>query len=496
LNANADREPEDDEEESNGVSPLLTAKSYAAFVVRATKARPFLFGGALAFGLLLTVLTVMYYPRRFSCTTVLMGQGSMVLEGSGAGAPAFPGAETLVGRRENLEAITRELGLVKKWRDRRPPLLKLKDQLFEKAFGRLDDETMVSVIVGTLQGKLWVKSDWSTMTVSVDWTDGKTAAEIAEAARESYVKSRYATDMSAFEEKMKILESHSTKLREEIEMIAGQISSKRDEQLAQARAAASSSAVASSAGAPRVEFRRRLPTVPDERKAALRAELAEKKRRLADSEAERERSVRSERAKIDDMKLRLTESHPEVIRAEQRVAMMAQAPSELLLLKSEIESMQSEIAQLDAVEKNGALGGAGSVRAERPAQSEPLPSEIIGLLNKDDADPILVAQLSGAVSKYGALRDGLRSGRIELDTAQAAFHRRYKLIVPAEPPSRPYKPNVLAIFGGGLAVSLLLALLFPVILELRRGIIVERWQVDHVRLPVLAELRLPPRSSE
>ena len=71
MNANADREPEDDEEESNGVSPLLTAKSYAAFVVRATKARPFLFGGALAFGLLLTVLTVMYYPRRFSCTTVI-----------------------------------------------------------------------------------------------------------------------------------------------------------------------------------------------------------------------------------------------------------------------------------------------------------------------------------------------------------------------------------------------------------------------------------------
>lgn len=493
MNTNGDRELEGDEEESNGVSPLLIAKSYGAFVLRATKARPFLLAAAFMIGLGLTVLTVMYYPRRFSCTTVLMGQGSMVLEGSGAGAPAFPGADTLVTRRENLEAIIRELGLVKKYRERRPSLLKMKDQFFEKVFGRLGDETMVSVLVGTLQGSLTVKSDWSTLTVTVDWTDGKTAAEVAEAVRESYVKSRYTADMSAFEEKMKILDSHSSKLREEIEALAAEIQTKRDAQVEKARAAASASASSGpgAGSAPRFEFRRRLPAGGDERKQALRGELETKRRRLTEFESERERNVRAERGKIDDMKLRLTDSHPEVIRAEQRLAMMAQPPSELLLLKSEIESLQSEIAQLDAVEKNGSIG---AVRSERAV--EPLPTEIMGLLNKDDADPILVAQLSGAVSKYGALRDSLRSGRIELDTAQAAFQRRYKLIVPAEPPGRPYKPNVLTIFGGGFAASLLFALLLPVLLELRRGIIVESWQVHHVRLPVLADLRLPPRSSE
>jgi len=193
------------------------------------------------------------------------------------------------------------------------------------------------------------------------------------------------------------------------------------------------------------------------------------------------------------MKLRLTDSHPEVIRAEQRLAMLAQVPSELMLLQSEIESAESEIDQLTAAANSGTVVRPGS-SASTPA--EPLPGEILGLLSQDDIDPILVAQLSGAISKYGALRDGLRSGRIELDTAQAAFHRRYKLIEPASPPGAPYKPNVMMILAAGFAASLLVALLLPVLFELRRGIIVERWQVHHVKLPVLAELRLPPRSTD
>ena len=42
-------------------------------------------------------------------------------------------------------------------------------------------------------------------------------------------------------------------------------------------------------------------------------------------------------------------------------------------------------------------------------------------------------------------------------------------------------------FFGGIVVALLLALL----LELRKGKIVERWQVYQMKLPILAELRLP-----
>ena len=52
------------------------------------------------------------------------------------------------------------------------------------------------------------------------------------------------------------------------------------------------------------------------------------------------------------------------------------------------------------------------------------------------------------------------------------------------------------IIGGGLLLSLLLAFLLPIIAELRSGLVVERWQVATMQLPVLADLRLPPVSGE
>jgi len=46
----------------------------------------------------------------------------------------------------------------------------------------------------------------------------------------------------------------------------------------------------------------------------------------------------------------------------------------------------------------------------------------------------------------------------------------------------------------GLLFTLLLSLGLPVLLELRRNVIVERFQVHQLQLPVLAELKLPPHS--
>lgn len=495
---NQHQDEADDEHESGGGASAEVIKSYFAFALRAVRNRGFLTSGTLFVGIVLTALAVTYYPRTFVCTTVLMGQGSAILEGSNATAQAFPGAASLITRKENLEAIIRQTGLARTFYERRPPLLQLKDRLRGKV---VDEKTMISMLVGTLQSRILVTSDWSTLTVNVGWTDGKTAAEIAEAARESYVKTRHAAELSAFEEKTSILEGHSARVRQEIEKLAAQISAGNQKEVdaAQRRStesAAESAAAVKPAPVARVEMRRK--AVPNERMQQLQQQLAAKKQRLAEFDAERERRVREERAKIADLKLRLMPSHPEVVTAEQRLAIAAQVSSETLLLRSEIQSLEAEATQVESLESSGTLVQVrpSSRSAAAPASAEPLPNEIIGLLKQNDADPILVAQLSGAITTYGSLRDGIRGGRIELDTAQAAFNQRYKLIVPAEAPLKPSKPNVLLLLGGGLALSLLLALLIPILLELRTGIIVESWQVHHVRLPVLAELRLPTRSSE
>jgi capsular polysaccharide biosynthesis protein len=56
-------------------------------------------------------------------------------------------------------------------------------------------------------------------------------------------------------------------------------------------------------------------------------------------------------------------------------------------------------------------------------------------------------------------------------------------------PSKPKVPLVLAV---GFAVALALSLLIPILLELKTGTIVERWQVHQLNLPILGELHIPP----
>jgi len=110
----------------------------------------------------------------------------------------------------------------------------------------------------------------------------------------------------------------------------------------------------------------------------------------------------------------------------------------------------------------------------------------------DGLDPAIGAQFRYAVAKYTTVRDQISTARIDLDTAQAAFGYRYKIVTPAQAPSKPSKPKVPVMMGGGIAAALLLALLFPVLLELKQGKIVERWQVAQIRLPILAEIKVPP----
>ena len=57
-----------------------------------------------------------------------------------------------------------------------------------------------------------------------------------------------------------------------------------------------------------------------------------------------------------------------------------------------------------------------------------------------------------------------------------------------------YRTVLLSLIGIAViafVLSLLIGFVVPILLELRSGVIVEKWQVQHLQLPVLAELRLP-----
>jgi uncharacterized protein involved in exopolysaccharide biosynthesis len=494
----ADQEDDGENEGGGGGFRVELIQSYLAFAKRALRARWVLGAAALIVGVGLTFLAVKYLPRTYSCTTVMMAQGSSVLDGQNSGNP-LAGAEDIIARHENLEWLIRDTGLVKTSAERRPPLLKLKDRIVAAIFGEMDDKTRAASLVGTLESKIYVETEKGDLSIKVTWSDPLTATELAEAARQSFLKARHQAEISAFEDKMSILDAHATKLRDDIGVLVQQLKEARDAQTAKGAEARKANAAASGAStdatpAP-VRIAPRRSSGSDPQIPVLKEKLTTLKAKLAARDADREQRIREEQAKYDDLKLRLTTSHPSVVLQKERVAIASQVPSEVMLLQAEIKNIEGEIAQRDAVARqNGDSGGGAGIR--RAGGTETLPAEVTEFLERDNMDPALSAQLSGAVMTYGSLRNDVFSTRVNLDTAQAAFQHRYQVIVPAQVPDKAEKPKIPVVVAGGLVVSLLLALLLPILAELRVDIIRDRWQAEHIQLPVLAELRLPPHSSD
>ena len=484
-------EPEEDSGDSQGAGfQVELLHSYLAFARRALRAHRALTACVFLGGLALTFLVFAFFPRTYRCKTTMMALGNAVLERNDAPNP-LTGAEGLIMRHDNLEAIIREIGLLQSFEARRPPLLKAKDRIFAALLGPQSEKTRMAILVGTLESKLEVTVEKGELSIAVNWGDGQTAAELVEAARKSFLNTRHTAETSAFEDKMAILDGHAATLREEIAALAEQVSA------AHAPAAKPAAAAANTAGAPARPVVVRAARAPDatqlEELAGLKEKLAVAKPKLAELEAEHSRKLRDEEGKLAEMKLRLTPQHPEVVTEQQKVDLLSHVPTEIAEMRAQVSTLEGDIKARELAVGRSPSATMAIAGAPAPA-SEQLPAEVMQALQKDDIDPALRAQLSGAIVKYGDLRDDIRTARIDLDTAQAAFTHRYQIVVPAEVPNKPEKPKPALLIGAGLALTLLLSLLLPLVEELRKGVIVERWQVQQLRLPVLAELKLPPHT--
>lgn len=442
--------------------------------------------------LVLTVLAVRYIPKTYSCTTSLMAVENAVLDQNGGSRP-LAAAEGLIMRHENLEQLIKDTGLVTTNWQRRPALLHLKDRIMDAIRGPMDHETKLSALVGTLETRLKVEVKDSVLEITVDWNDAVTCAELAEAAKDAFLKMRHAAEISAFQEKIEILDRHAAQSRQEIEGLAAQMKASLAER-AEEVVRTGGATQPRRAGEPALG-RAKEAGRPDEQQIELKKKLAEAQRQLSAVEATRSARMAAEQTKLDELKVRFTPSHPQVIAQEQRLAIASDVPSELALLRSDVGDMENQLRQREGLSKAGQSPKSLNSEAREAASSALLPTDIIKLLEREDVDPALTAQMSSAVVRYSSLMDGVRGSKLALDTAQAAFKHRYQVVIPVEEPDSPSKPKPGLVAGIGVALALLLALLAPILLELRRGVLVERWQVDLLQLPVLGELRLPAKKS-
>jgi polysaccharide biosynthesis transport protein len=516
-------EDESEEQERSPIDQLDLLKSYLAFTWRAIKHRKLVMG--ITAGVIFAIALVLQalLPRVYNCQSTIMVQASGNLNPIDERG-AFRGAGDIIRRRENVLKIIRATDLVRRSSEDRSPLQRLKDVVRgPRPPGKTEDVEQALMYV--VMSSLWVQQQGDTLIFGVDWSNPDIAASLVTEAQKIFLEARHVVEISTIQERMVIMDGHAVKVRKEIEAIADQIKGIKTDKAAAAKAArapappapapaASSSAVAlapAPAPRPRIKVVTAVPapvseadqTARKEQLTTLRDELEVKKRALKDLKDQRTQEMVRAQTQMQELLTKYTPAHPEVVRLQRTIDGLSGSSTRMAPLETEIASLTAKIKELEAPPESSPTtvvarvrdsGGPRSAAAPKP---EALPADILQLLdNETETDPAITVQLQGAISKYAGLRDSIRSAQIELDTAQAAFNHRYKIIAPAEPPLKPIKPNVPMIVAGGFFGGLVVALLLAMILELRRGKIVERWQVYQMKLPILAELRLPSGNRE
>jgi len=208
-------------------------------------------------------------------------------------------------------------------------------------------------------------------------------------------------------------------------------------------------------------------------------------------------------AHLAEARITYTESHPTITDLKQSIAAVSGDSPQLASLRQEAASLKAQYdsksarasdPSTPAIVWTAAPSALGGGSAGTPPQ---VPSDVLRLALdlREDRDPGMVyarGQLRDAMDKYAALRTQIQTAQIDLETAEAAFKYRYSVVTPAHLPKAPTVPNVPLVTLTALLAGVLAGLLLAVLADVRRGRLLERWQIERLlERPILGEIALP-----
>ncbi len=417
-------------------------------------------------------------------------------------------AETIL-RHDSLVALIHQTNLVEHYQAHLAPSQRARNAIVglfgadkETADDRVED--MVKLLEKRLS--VWTDDGGNTVTIAINWPDPHMACRIIDAAQQNYLEARYADEVTALSESIAILQSHATSAKTEVDTAVSAIDKLRAAKDSPPRPAGADR-TPTPAPAPRmVVAPRRVEAPPPAETAArvaLKARIEAKQRTLSDLEDFRHHRLSELQSRLADARTLYTQNHPAVVDLEQAVASVSGDSPQVKSLRTEIAGLQDEYKRGES----SAADPPGRVRpapryvpapvSAAPATPRPLADNILGLdlQLREDRDPDMVyarGQLREAMTNYATLRTHIQTAQIDLDTAKAAFKYRYSVVQPAHLPRKPVKPKApLVIFAGVLAAAAV-SLVLAVIADLRRGRLVERWQLERLLdRPIVAEIELP-----
>lgn len=475
-------------------------EDYGGFVVGAIKRHTVLAGlvflGTLSAGLVF--LWVM--PKTYHAESSILAQRNQVIPTIvnprrtiplDADSPTRAAAETVL-RNDNLVALVKQTNLIDQWELSRAPILRVKDFLRNLLIGQPTEQEKLDSLVGLLEKRLRVtaSSREGTLKIEIDWPDAQMAYHLVESAQQNFLETRHSMEVSNISEAISILEGHASGVHDSIKVILDEIHSSEAE--------LSKNTVRNKTASKIRPFRIRTKSPRSRELDRIGGILEAKRRTIADLESSRRQKLTELQTQLLEAKSTYAAAHPIIMNIEESIKAISKDSPQLATLKREEAEIKEdyELAkialshELDA-RKSGSLTGS----LDKKSALNQNGIESLQQVRKDIADEgenleYARAQLQIASHKYEDLVDRISAAKLELQTARVAFKYRYSVIRPAQIPSAPVKPKPALVLSGSVFAGVFFTLLLCTLADLRRGRIIEAWQVERfLKLPVLAEVK-------
>jgi uncharacterized protein involved in exopolysaccharide biosynthesis len=388
-------------------------------------------------------------------------------------APTKAARETVM-RRDNLAALCQQTHLVERHLQTRSAAGRLRAWVFSHLGPPPSHEELAEGLTDTLERRLGVfVSPEGTVTISFEWTDRDIAYSVVEAAVQSFLEARHASEVAVLGETISLLEGRVGKLQQDLNETLAQVERKE-----RSRPRTATAARTPVPHTPIVPLTRR-----DDDSRRVQAMLAARRRALSDLEEFRERRLAELTSQLVQKEATYAERHPEVVTTRQSIEAMSQASPQVEALRGEIRELERDLTSRGV-----------SVEAARAVAPAPFRGDLVlspRLGGTDDVrDEYDRGQLRLLFDQFSSLTLRLESARAELDATQAAFKYRYSVISPPQIPKGPIKPYALLRLVAGLVGGVGLALFASAVLDIHSRRIFEHWQAErYLGLPVLAQLR-------
>jgi len=453
-------------------------RDYAGFVLRAPGRHRALAAGSFLTIVAFTSLALWALPKSYRVETRILAQRNQIMSvlsnpnlvrPSESDAPTRAARETVL-RWDNLVSLIEQTDLVDRYLRTRAPASRARDAVVQFLTRKeMSREALVETLAYTLEKHMFVDVNEGTVTITVDWFDADAAYHLTEAAQQSFLETRHATEIAILGEAIGVLGTHANSVLRDVEATIQEIEEKERSRHMKA-AVQHPPAVRVAATRP----------APDPELSRLQSNLETKRRALADLEEYRHKRLADLQAQLAQQQAIYAEHHPNVLAVRESIEALSRPSPQIEALRGEVQQLERE-----QVRRGG--------YAPRPTEmvAEPLPQLRADATPPEDLSlDYARGKLRLLYNKYGMLVDRMDGARVEMDTARAAFKYRYSVISPPQMPKRPTKPNAVLLVARGALGGILFAFFAATVADLRSGRIVERWQIERtLGLPLLTTLR-------